>query len=241
MSAPEARTAVLIPWQGDCPHRVTAREWVLKQYAEHHPDWQVVIGSPADDSVWRKGEAVESALVQTDADIIVVADADCWTPGLGDLVRKLRGRKDIRWGMAHTLVIRFTEAATALILDGTPPEDLLLETEMLVQPPYVGYEGGGVVAVKREAYDVAPIDKRFAGFGQEDEAWALALRCTAGDPWRSPLPLWHLWHPPQPRVDRHWGSDLSRRLYEEYLDAYLAGRMAEYLRVTRVTRTPAFE
>lgn len=228
--------AVLIPWQGSCPHRLAALRWTMRQYEIHHPSWEVVLGVVADRTPWCKAEAVATALRQTKASTIVVADADSWAPGVGDAVRSVQENGHVNWAMAHSLVIRLNEVATSSVLDGAPYEEMLIMPEMLAQDPYVGYEGGGVVALSRETYLRAPLDPRFTGFGQEDESWALALRTLAGDPSRQPSPLWHLWHPPQNRDDRHWGSENSRKLYERYLDAYLKGTMADL--VTEICVTP---
>lgn len=227
--------AVLIPWQGHCPHRLAALRWTMRQYEIHHPDWDVIIGVIADRTPWCKAEAVARALEQTDAGMLVVADADSWAPGVGEAVRSVQENDHVKWGMAHSLVIRLNEVATAEVLAGEPHEAMLIEPDKLAQDPYVGYEGGGVVALSRETYLRTPLDARFKGFGQEDESWALALRTMAGDPSRQAAPLWHLWHPPQERTDRHWGSEDSRLLYERYLDAYLNGTMRELVSEIYVT------
>jgi hypothetical protein len=61
------------------------------------------------------------------------------------------------------------------------------------------------------------MDHRFVGWGQEDQAWAIALKCLFGNPWRSQNgPLWHLWHPPQERMSREKGSLSSWDLYSSY-------------------------
>jgi hypothetical protein len=61
------------------------------------------------------------------------------------------------------------------------------------------------------------MDHRFVGWGQEDQAWAIALKCLFGNPWRSQNgPLWHMWHPPQDRMSREKGSPSSWNLYRLY-------------------------
>jgi hypothetical protein len=76
-----------------------------------------------------------------------------------------------------------------------------------------------MTVLTRETYEQVPLDRRFAGWGQEDESWALALTCLTGAPWRGDAPLWHLWHPPQDRASRRWGSGASRALWARYCQA----------------------
>jgi hypothetical protein len=75
------------------------------------------------------------------------------------------------------------------------------------------------VVLTRGAYDLAPIDPRFVGWGQEDESWALALGCLAGPSWRGTAELWHLWHEPQVRQSRSVGSAASLALHQRYVRA----------------------
>lgn len=57
--------------------------------------------------------------------------------------------------------------------------------------------------------------------GQEDESWGTALETLHGPPWRpiDHAPLWHLFHPPQQRASRRWGSLEHRALYRRYQQA----------------------
>jgi hypothetical protein len=89
----------------------------------------------------------------------------------------------------------------------------------LQQRPYLGVPGGGIMVLSRETYEQVPLDWRFKGWGQEDEAWGAALAAVAGKGWRGTEPLYHLWHPPQPRQNRAIGSDESRHLRNLYLKA----------------------
>lgn len=84
------------------------------------------------------------------------------------------------------------------------------------EPSYQGFAGGGITVLPVRTYLDVPLDTRFTGWGGEDEAWALALRALVGPPWRGTAPLWHLWHPPQDRASRRWGSPEARDLYLRY-------------------------
>jgi hypothetical protein len=206
--------AVLVPWSGDCPHRRAAWEWTRSWYETHHPDWAVIRGEITGE--WSKAKAVAEALNQTDADILVIADGDCVAPELGNAVRQIEaGTK--RWAIPHLRVHRLAQEATERVFAGAEPRDVLDTLDDYDQPPYRGMAGGGITVLRRETYLQAPMDHRFVGWGQEDQAWAIALKCLFGNPWRSQNgPLWHMWHPPQDRMSREKGSPSSWNLYRLY-------------------------
>ena len=197
--------SVVIPWRGGCPHREATRGWVLDRWrsAGHEP----VVGE-APPGPWCKALAVADALPRAVDDVLVIADADVWCDGIGEAVDAVRAGAP--WAIPHRDVRRLSHEATDAVLAGGELGG------RLAQRPYAGFEGGGLVVLSREVYERAPLDARFAGWGQEDQAWALALRTLAGQPWRGDAPLWHLWHPPQARETRRWGSPASRALYDRY-------------------------
>lgn len=207
--------AVLIPWSGSCPHREAARRFVKDWYSRNFPDWRVCWGESGEGIQWCKAEAVANALCETGAGILVVADADCIVPGVGEAVQQVSG--GLPWAVPHRLVHRFSQAATERILSGEDPSSWGRDRALYDQMPYPGYEGGGVVVLRREVYEQVPIDPRFMGWGQEDEAWATALTRVHGKAWRyTHAPLWHLWHPPQRRISRSTGSHAGRALLTAY-------------------------
>lgn len=192
--------AVVVPWQPGCPHRETAWEFL-------RPRWErfgTVIEGRCE-GPWVKAAAVADALERTDADVLVIADADVWV----DPTEALAACKT--WAVPHLKVHRLSEQSTALVLTGADWRGL-----PLAQRPYKGRLGGGVTVINRTLYESVPMDLRFVGWGQEDESWAIALSCLAGEPWRGSDDLVHLWHPPQDRMSRVWGSDAGRRLRLRY-------------------------
>ncbi|MFD5184021.1 hypothetical protein ACFWMQ_15695 [Streptomyces sp. NPDC058372] len=143
--------------------------------------------------------------------MLIVADADVWV----DVSEAMTAVDDgAPWAVPHASVRRLTEGAARAVLAGAPLGD-----GPLAEPAYRGVEGGGVTVLPRILYEQAPLDPRFAGWGQEDEAWGIALRAVAGQPWRGAAPLYHLWHPPQDRLSRRWGSRDGMTLYRRYRHA----------------------
>lgn len=209
---------VIIPFAGDDPDRVTARRWTMRQYMATHPAWHVVT-SPAEplEGSWSKGAAVRKLINAVDPQgVLVIADADVFCQGIEVSVGSIRLQgRFCKWSMPHSLVCRFNRRATDLILAGAQPWTQMMDGN-LEQGLYQGFEGGGITVLSRAMYDQVPMDERFEGFGQEDEAWGLALRTLAGVPSQGSQPLYHLYHEPQKRMDRRWGSEESRALFGRY-------------------------
>lgn len=199
---------VILPRAGDCPHRERAWEWVQARYVEQHPDWQIVEAHGPEP--WCKGAAVNPAVEATDAEIVVVADADVWCDGLERAVYAI-ACGEANWGMPHRQVHRLDETGTAAVLAGES-----WKRQPLDQRPYQGVWGGGIVVGRREVLLEAPLDCRFQSWGQEDQSWAVALHCLAGRGWRGAADLVHLFHPPQQRLTRARGSTQSWQLYRRY-------------------------
>lgn len=203
------RVSVIVPWRSDGAHRDTAWAWVRARWRSRFPGWQVVTGA-APEGEWCKAAAITAALPEATGDVLVLADADVWCEGVLQAVTAIA--EGARWAIPHDKVHRLDQQSTATLLDNTA----VTGRPALAQAPYTGFAGGGMTVLPRATYTRIPLDPRFAGWGQEDEAWALALTCLTGAPWRGALPLWHLWHPPQPRDSRRWGSAENRTLWQRY-------------------------
>lgn len=207
--------SVLVPWRSGDPDRELAWTYLRALWTERYPTWEVVEGF-CPDGPWRKGAAVADALSRAAGDIVVVADADVWCDDVGLAVDQVRAGAG--WAMPHYRVCRLTAVATAQAVETRewPTRRVTLTYD---RSPYPGVMGGGISVMTRQTYVSAPIDPRFSGWGQEDEAWALALRRLVGKPWRGTADLWHLWHRPQPRQSRLVGNQAGQSLYRRYAAA----------------------
>lgn len=205
--------AVVVPLAlRGCEHRERAWEWVRTKCEEEHPAWPVVTGTV--DGAWSKGAAVADALRRTDADTLIISDADVWSDDLAVCVES----RTRRWATPHSTVYRFNERATETILEGVAPFDVAQRRGVFARPPYEGKVGGGIVVIDRALYDECPLDPRFSGWGGEDEAWGYALATIAGQRDKGRGAVWHLWHPPADRVGRN-GSDANETLLVRYQHA----------------------
>lgn len=198
--------SVIVPFTSDDLWRTRAGRYVISGYRA--AGYDVTVGGC--DGPWRKAVAVTGAARHATGKVLVVADADCLCGGVAAAVAAVDA--GAAWAMPHELVHRLDQAATEAVYEGADPA----ATAGRTQRPYRGWPGGGIVVVARAIWDRVPLDRRFDGWGQEDESWALALTTLAGPPARGDAALYHLWHPPQPRLGRRWGSRSSRALYQRY-------------------------
>lgn len=204
--------SVVVPYRADCYFRERALRWVLSCWAERHPEFEVVLGQDGS-GAWRKAVAVRDALAKANGDVLVVADADVWSDSVADAVAVVED--GTAWALPHRCVRRLTVHATDLVIDGASPIDAE-RRRGLIQSAYAGVPGGGMVVLERATYEACPLDERFIGWGGEDEAWGWALSTLFGAPRRMNGMLWHLWHPPAPRLSRVIGSrenDMIRKAY----------------------------
>jgi hypothetical protein len=208
-----AAVSVIVPYRGDNGPRDRVWAWIEQQWHMNHPAWEIVVSGPPP-GPWRKALAITAAARAASADLLVVADADVWSDDLPAAVEAVNNGAG--WAIPHDQVHRLSEVATVDVLERGWP---LNQAGPLDQRPYWGHPGGGIVVLHRSTLENVPMDPRFAGWGQEDDSWGLALLALAGNPWRSHQPLWHLWHPPAERLNRQIGSTENEQLYLRYLHA----------------------
>lgn len=204
--------AVIVPYRGGCPYRAAALTWVVKRWLALPCATSVHVVTDAEAGPWRKGWHVAEGLRRTTAEIVVVADADSWAPGVGEAIAMVRDGAP--WAMGSTHVARLNERATELVLAGAAPEDVAARpTNLIFGERYEQVTAGGVVVLRRDVAEAVPMDPRFAGWGYEDEAWRFALEAVAGPRLRAPGTMYHLWHPPAARdvAARAYGLALKLR------------------------------
>lgn len=223
--------SVLVPYRGD-DGGLRDRAWEFMQawWRREYPPYEV-IQATCQPGPWCKAEAVANALRRAPDGILVVADADVMCDGVGTAVEAV-ATGAARWAVPHLRVNRLTPASTLAVYagDALPGQPRLptrhnanhgqrTASSPEVELSFNGVVGGGLVVLPRALYDQVPLDPRFLGWGQEDMSWALALRIMAGEPFRNNAPLWHLWHPPQPRTPglaHGVGSPEGQALHRRY-------------------------
>lgn len=225
------KVSLLVPFTPGCPHREAAWEWVRRRYETVLPAWEIVLGEGATPDGYSRSRAILDSADKATGEILVVTDADVWChPGLA----VLRAAED-GWAIPHKLVHRLSPESTTKVLAGADWHGLPLSADNPQDSkPYRGNETGTLVVLRRDVFTKAPPDPRFVGWGQEDDAWQVALRTMVGPPWRGDDDLVHLWHPAQPRKNRVVGSDAGKALARRYQAARNnRPRMAQLLEEVR--------
>lgn len=221
---------VLIPYGNGTPWRRQALHTVIGWYVQNLENARILLGYGREP--WCKARAVAGALERTrEEPIVIVADADCIAPGIHEAVQAVRDGAS--WAMPHLKVHRLSRHATTKVHEGVDPALLTDRRLWLDQNPYLGYEGGGVTVLGRQAYLDCPLDPAFVGWGQEDESWAMALNGLYGPPLRSRAPLYHLWHEKPARLTRYAGSEASLARLADYKRVRINGGWAALLEDAR--------
>lgn len=198
--------SAIIPWQPGCAHRQQNLPWVVQQL-EPLVD-EVVIGEIS--GPWSKAEAVAKGLETARGDVLVIHDADVWVQDPSWVTDCLKALYTVSAVAPHSTVRRLPDAvSTRSVVGGANPYSFDSQNHR-------ARFGGGIVVLERSTYEHCPLDPRFVGWGQEDESWAIALDVLFGRCVQQPRDLIHLWHPPQERLDRRWGSQESTALYKRY-------------------------
>ncbi|EFC78883.1 galactosyltransferase-related protein [Parafrankia sp. EUN1f] len=216
------RVAVIVPFRPDGAERDRHWAWLAKQWRTTSPGWELRVGEhPASAGPWCKAAAVAAALEDCTAEVLVVADADVWVTPTYTVARAVAlAAGGAPWVMPHRQVRRLSAATTGRVLAGGALEEAGAARASLAERPYGGMRGGGLFVIRRESWvDVGGLDPRFVGWGGEDEAFGRAADALLGEVVRLPGVLWHLWHPPQPRLSRTVGNAESQQLLGRYRSA----------------------
>jgi hypothetical protein len=203
--------AVIVPYRKTCLDRERAWELVGSHLASVFSATDLVIADHEGEP-YCKALAVMNAVQQIDAEIVVVHDADVITDHLPLVLDQLGKRW--RWAIPHTLVARLSFEQTQDYYNGIEPD--LNHCEEV----HAGVMGGGVFAVFRDDLLRIPFDVRFKGWGGEDTSWGKAMRTLVGEPFRHTSTLLHLWHQPQERIHRAYGSEETLERMLKYCDAF---------------------
>jgi hypothetical protein len=183
---------------------------VTARYRDAFPDVDIILGDCNPDLPFNRSEAILDGASKTTADTLILADGDCWSDGTHEAVAAVENGAP--WAVPHLMLCRLSAEATERVLAGENPED----QDDFAERPYKGHEAGTLLVMNRATLEDIPPPVGMVGWGQDDDAWALALRCLIGPPVRGRQPCWHLHHPPQPRRSRGIGNDANLALYRRY-------------------------
>jgi hypothetical protein len=202
---------VIVPCRGFDEHRTRAWEWVRRKLAEAFPEAEIILSDDGGtgEALFNRCRAIMEGAGRAANDLLVITDADVWSYGLSDAIEAVAA--GVPWATPHGRIHRLTRAVTERLYAGHYPTP----RSACERPPYTGNLGGGLVVVARRTLEQVPFDRRFQGWGREDDAWQMAAKCLLPDGVRFDHPLYHLWHPPQPSSDDRKRSP-NQDLYHRY-------------------------
>lgn len=197
---------VLIPWGGDIddPWRTRAFWWVRNRYRTLLPEATIIVGTSAQ-TPFNRSEARNNAFRASDADILLVADAD--TVVQPDAIRgavRLIGN-GAPWVIPYREQAGYyslSRNATTRILDLDPGSDIPEPSDpddwehKHASPADPLPSWAGLLVLPRKAWEaVGGYDEAFLGWGYEDVAFRAALDRRVG-PHRRVQNSYalHLWH-----------------------------------------------
>lgn len=195
----------------DDAHRRAAFDWVARWYTAR--GYPVRVGT-ATTSPWCKAEAYNPAVAASDAEVVVLADADSFV-ATAVLDRAIDACTTMPWACPFSRVRRLTAHATDALLTCDPATVEIPPVGDLHSDVHDCLPGGGIVVMRRDvAVRCGPFDAKFRGHGGEDYALGNVARTFTGEyAVGFTAPLWHLWHPPgAPAPDGH----AARRLINDY-------------------------
>lgn len=218
--------SVVIPWRerGIGLERIMSLRWILGKLRTAHPDWELLVSGDGRRSPepWSASTARNRGVARATADVIVLLDADTWSPRLDDAVAQVRRYVDdvccgnvmyaYPWVQPHTQILRLSRSQTVNYMFGSlveysdeggiTPEYLTALESM----PYRQFAGGVPTVITKHLYELCPQDPRFNGWGAEDNAWGYALQTLHCQMYRLAGDAVHLWHEPDPvRAQRQAG------------------------------------
>jgi hypothetical protein len=203
--------SVVVPCRGFDEHRSRAWEWVRNKFVEAFPEAEIILSDDGGtgEALFNRCRAIMDGALRAANDVLVITDADVWSYGLSDAIEAVAAGAP--WATPHGRIHRLTRAVTERLYAGHYPTP----RSACERPPYVGNLGGGLVVVTRRTLEQVPFDRRFQGWGREDDAWQMAAKCLLPDGVRFDHPLYHLWHLPQPSSGDRKRSP-NQDLYHRY-------------------------
>lgn len=199
--------AIVVPFRSNDPDRLRICDWVSRRWQALHPDWPLVLSDDGETSgPFNRSRAVNRGVRSTDADVVVVADADIAVRhGQAEaMVEALAACEP--WVVGYRRMVHLMARPTA--------EALAKDPAMQIADPIpnrvIRYQSRasvcGLLALRRGDFgNVGGFDARFRSWGVEDVAFAAKCDTLLGPHERIPGDVAHLFHALRPdrKTDAH--------------------------------------
>lgn len=223
-----------------CVPRRADGGWRDRLWAFTRPKWAelglpIVEGASPDGPFNRSAACNDAARGEWDVAVFIDADVLIEPPQVWQGIEQAQTGPTV---LAFTRYVGLNRAITERILDGmagpNPEWDLHSRFRS-------AHHESSVVVVPRAAFDeVGGFDERFVGWGQEDVAFAQAIRVMVGPLQRIIGPVWHLWHARSPDRNPFLGTyEASQVLGKRYREATDVDAMRALLDERRVDAGPS--
>lgn len=216
--------SALIPFRSADPQRIALWDFLRPQW-EALPGVQLCTTADTDDPPARFSYArgANRCRALATGDVLLVHGADQLPPNRATWAR-IRSEMAMRpWMAVYAATLEIGQWPTRLILQGFDPDRLEAGRTLDHCVP--------ILALRPDVWDdLGGMDERHVGWGGEDLVFRLALRALypdGNDVGQGTMRA--LWHEPAPRDLAAANHDF----YLEYMAAFEAGRMREYLREVR--------
>ncbi len=203
-----ASLSILFPWRPATTRRQRIFDWVRARYEGIAPDAEVIVADSGH-VPFSRAASKNKALAEASGDVVLFADADCvphedW---VGEMVEECSTRKVWAVPKRCTLLLRGVSDRWLRQEPGTPLAQMPpVKRERDVDWTGISSVGGAVMVSRAGAFMARGYDERFAGWGWEDAAFALALTTVWGAHVKR-SDLFHLWH----EKDKTWDSPLIKQ------------------------------
>lgn len=188
------RASFLVPFRDD-GDRWEAWGFIRERLDRLMPWAELCVGT-SDAEVFNKCVAFNQAAAEATSDVFILWDADTWLDAEW-IVRGLDLLGTYQWVVPWGVKRKINADATRWVLEQGSDWPGLPSPEIIARPETVNrHFSAPPVIVTRGAFErVNGFDERFAGYGDEDAAFGIALKALCGDSRRLNGTAIHLFHP----------------------------------------------
>lgn len=203
--------SVIIPISPSRGSRRKVFEWIRSFYENVFEEVEICFGE-MNEKPFSKAVAINRGVRKSTRDILVIADGDIfYDPHL--LIKATSLLKTNTWIIPYQKVMNLTQESTLDLLKIEPKWPLNLNQIEVVERPRLCW--GGLNVIPRQHFEtVSGFDERLKGWGGEDDAFTLSVNALCGKVSRLNERIYHLWHPPAPRLHYRENWEIVKRYFQ---------------------------